>query len=130
MILFSYKYLVVNSFYLVPEGVLPPVVNALNSTSLSVTWREPGRANGIIQWYELIGLFPPIDNGPYRQVPFGRKIYLSQEVSSLQPYTNYSFKVVAQNSAGTTESVWTKVITPEDSKFSLNVFKAPFFCLI
>lgn len=37
----------------VPEGVQPPVVTALSSSSLQLTWSEPTRPRGIIQQYRL-----------------------------------------------------------------------------
>lgn len=37
----------------VPEGVQPPAVMALSSSSLQLTWSEPTHPSGIIQQYHL-----------------------------------------------------------------------------
>lgn len=37
----------------VPEGVQPPVVTALSSSSLQLTWSEPTHPSGVVQQYHL-----------------------------------------------------------------------------
>ncbi|XP_059204973.1 usherin [Centropristis striata] len=77
----------------VPEGLQPPVLTALNPSSLHVSWSEPIHPNGIIQRYHLnqtgVGtIFTHID-GPRNYT-----------VTGLQPYTDYSFVLVACTAAG------------------------------
>ncbi|KAF6731117.1 Usherin, partial [Oryzias melastigma] len=77
----------------VPEGVLPPVVKALSPSSLSVSWSEPSRQNGIIQFYHLnqtgFGTVFTHTGGPRNYT-----------VNGLQPYTNYSFVLEACTAVG------------------------------
>ncbi len=100
---------------LAPDGVRGPVSNAINSTALNITWNAPGRANGIIISYQLIGIYPA-NLGSYRQVAFEVGMHQYGIVSNLEPYTRYRFKLVVTGSGGKTESRWTNVTTPEDSK--------------
>ncbi len=84
---------------------------------MNVTWNQPGRANGLITSYQLIGLYPLNDlSGSYRQVSFEASIHYYRLVPGLQPYTNYSFKVVVTGSGGITGSQWANVTTPEDGE--------------
>ena len=98
-----------------PDGVLQPFIVAINSTALNVTWSEPGRANGIITSYMLVGLFGSQDSS-FKQQAFGSGLQFFRVVSGLQPYTKYSFKVVANGTGGMSESGWRNITTPEDSK--------------
>ncbi|KAM3624776.1 uncharacterized protein V6R79_001428 [Siganus canaliculatus] len=76
-----------------PEGVQPPVVAALSPFSLHVSWSEPARPSGIIQRYILnqtgVGTIFTHRHGPRNYT-----------VTGLQPYTNYSFVVVACTAIG------------------------------
>uniref|UniRef100_A0A3B4TAI5 Usherin n=1 Tax=Seriola dumerili TaxID=41447 RepID=A0A3B4TAI5_SERDU len=77
----------------VPEGVQPPVVTALSPSSLHVSWSEPTRPNGIIQQYHLnqtgVGTIVTHTDGPRNYT-----------VTGLQPYTDYSFVLVACTAVG------------------------------
>ncbi|XP_055085949.1 usherin [Periophthalmus magnuspinnatus] len=77
----------------VPEGVLPPVVTALSSTSLTVTWTQPSRPNGAIQRYYLnqtsVGTILTHTDGAQNYTVMG-----------LQPYTEYTFVLVACTAVG------------------------------
>ncbi|CAL9701681.1 unnamed protein product [Knipowitschia caucasica] len=77
----------------VPEGVHPPVVSALSSTSLLVTWTQPSHPNGPIQHYYLnqtnVGTILTHTEGPRNYT-----------VPGLQPYTEYTFVLVACTAVG------------------------------
>uniref|UniRef100_A0A3Q3B8L8 Usher syndrome 2A (autosomal recessive, mild) n=1 Tax=Kryptolebias marmoratus TaxID=37003 RepID=A0A3Q3B8L8_KRYMA len=77
----------------VPEGVQPPQVTAVSPFSLHVSWSEPSHQNGVIQWYHLnqigVGTIFTHTDGP--------KNYT---VTGLQPYTDYSFVLVACTTVG------------------------------
>ncbi|KAM6942982.1 usherin [Xenentodon cancila] len=77
----------------VPEDVQPPVVTTMSSSSLLVSWSEPSRQNGIIQRYHLnqtaVGTIFTYTHGPRNYT-----------VTGLQPYTNYSFVLVACTAVG------------------------------
>ncbi|KAM6979899.1 usherin [Aplochiton taeniatus] len=76
-----------------PEGVLPPVVTALGPTSLRLGWTSPSRPNGIVQQYRVnmsgAGTIHTHTDGP-----------MDHTVTGLQPYTDYSFVLVACTSEG------------------------------
>ncbi|XP_044201958.1 usherin [Thunnus albacares] len=77
----------------VPEGVQAPVVKALSPSSLHVSWSEPKRPNGRVQWYHLnqtgLGTIFTHIEGPRNYT-----------VTGLQPYTDYSFLLVACTAVG------------------------------
>uniref|UniRef100_A0A667ZN39 Usherin n=1 Tax=Myripristis murdjan TaxID=586833 RepID=A0A667ZN39_9TELE len=76
-----------------PEGVPSPVVTALSPSSLHVSWSEPGQANGVVQQYHLnqtgAGTIYTHTDGPRNYT-----------VTGLQPYTDYSFVLVACTAVG------------------------------
>ncbi|MED6271538.1 hypothetical protein CHARACLAT_021337, partial [Characodon lateralis] len=81
----------------VPEDVKPPVVTAVSSSSLHVNWSVPSHPNGVIQKYHLnqtgVGTIFTHTGGP--------NIYT---LKGLEPYTDYSFVVVACTALGCTAS--------------------------
>ncbi|XP_019935888.2 usherin isoform X2 [Paralichthys olivaceus] len=77
----------------VPEGVPPPLVTALSTSSLHVNWSEPTRPNGVIRWYHL------------NQTGVGTIVTHTDQlrnytVTGLLPYTDYSFVLVACTADG------------------------------
>ncbi|XP_060897032.1 usherin [Labrus mixtus] len=82
----------------VPEGVQPPLVTALSSSFLHVSWSEPTRPSGIIQRYHLnqtgVGTIFTHNNGP-----------MNYTVTGLKPYTNYSFVLAACTAVGCGASI-------------------------
>ncbi|KAK2920361.1 hypothetical protein Q8A73_002565 [Channa argus] len=77
----------------VPEGVQPPVVTALSFSSLHVSWSEPIRPNGIVQQYHL----NQTGVGTIATHTVGARNYT---VTGLQPYTDYTFVLVACTAVG------------------------------
>ncbi|XP_070688414.1 usherin [Pempheris klunzingeri] len=77
----------------VPEGVQPPVITALSPSSLHVSWSEPTHPNGIVQVYHLnqtgVGTIFTHNDG-----------HRNYTVTGLQPYTDYSFVLVACTAVG------------------------------
>ena len=90
-----------------------------------VTWSTPHQPNGIITQYiierrlitstdtvTVVELVPAVDD-------------LHQhldESTSLEPHTQYEYRLAAQTSAGLTYSPWTSVITRSASQYSINHF--------
>lgn len=70
----------------VPDGVRAPVVNALNDTSIRVSWVEPLRPNGQITAYFIYVNGLKID--PKLSLP------ASYVVTNLKPYTIYNVQVL------------------------------------
>lgn len=66
----------------VPEGVQPPVVTALSSSLLQITWSEPKHPSGIIQRYHLnqtgAGTIFTHHGGPKSYTVTGKSPSLSQ----------------------------------------------------
>lgn len=60
----------------VPEEVQPPVITALSSSSLHVSWSEPARPNGIVQRYLLnqtdVGTIYTHTDGPRNYTATGK----------------------------------------------------------
>ncbi|XP_071778073.2 usherin [Centroberyx gerrardi] len=77
----------------VPEGVQSPMVTALSPSFLHVSWSEPTRANGIVQRY----LLNQTGTGTIYTHTGGPRNYT---VTGLQPYTDYSFVLVACTAVG------------------------------
>lgn len=93
-----------------PDGLAPPTLTALSPTSIQATWTPPDQPNGVILYYELVRVFPDLEE----QVEFVGKD-LSAVFLGLTPNTLYSFKVVAYNGGGSASSATTDIITPEDT---------------
>lgn len=66
----------------IPEGVQPPVVTALGSSLLQMTWSEPKHPSGIIQRYHLnqtgVGTIFTHNGGPKSYAVTGKSPLLSQ----------------------------------------------------
>lgn len=91
------------------EGIRPPVLNVLGATDIAVTWFEPDMANGDISSYQLY----LNNNLEFTGLAF------SYTVSSLQPFTMYSFFVEVCNQAGCASS--TTVFAQTDQALAAGV---------
>ncbi|XP_063040160.1 usherin [Engraulis encrasicolus] len=89
-----------------PEGVIPPEVVTLNSTSVSVQWEEPLVANGPITNYSVYvdGQVHDTTNGDT----------YSLELTHLLPFTVYNIQVEVCNVYACARSNSTQVTTVED----------------
>ncbi|XP_077419247.1 usherin isoform X1 [Vanacampus margaritifer] len=77
----------------VPEGVPSPVVRALSPSSLHVSWVRPAHPNGRVQWYHV------------NQTGVGTIFTHTQApgnftLTGLQPFTDYTFVLVACTAVG------------------------------
>ncbi|XP_028580478.2 usherin [Podarcis muralis] len=118
-----------------PEEQHPPVVETINSTSLAIEWNPPKKANGIIIRYELYmrgtrqldGTHIPPENrvfetsgwfSPHPVIESANENALkppltSTNITDLEPFTVYEFRVLSVNMAGSTFSRWTSQRTAE-----------------
>ena len=80
------------TFASAPEGLAPPVLEALSSTSIRATWQPPVKPNGEIYNYTL---FEAITNDNY----FSGNA-LSAVITGLDHYTLFSFRVRACTARG------------------------------
>ena len=94
-----------------PSGQPPPTLVALSDAVVRVTWRKPRVPNGVILSYEverkLLASVPVV---VFRTHAGHQWQTLN---SGLLPYRNYSFRIRAINSAGSTRSPWAIVRTGE-----------------
>uniref|UniRef100_A0A8C6X579 Usherin n=1 Tax=Naja naja TaxID=35670 RepID=A0A8C6X579_NAJNA len=118
-----------------PEEQLPPVIRNISSTELAVEWVPPRKTNGVIITYELYmkgGIqsngshVSPENcvfqsNGWFNLHPVEESIHekaltppvTSTVISDLEPFTDYEFRVLSANIAGSTYSNWTLQRTAE-----------------
>ncbi|NXU70580.1 USH2A protein, partial [Oreotrochilus melanogaster] len=111
-----------------PEGLHPPMLEAISSTELAVEWSPPEKPNGIIIRYELFmrkklepdgNYLPPevrifqssgwFSPQPVMESPNENALappQTSTTVTDLEPFTEYEFYVLAMNMAGSTSSDW------------------------
>jgi usherin len=100
-----------------PSGQKPPKLDPKSSTIIDVSWEKPTEANGIILKYliykrvfgtnaELLIYFSP-------SVPKGDAFSLTNADPNMKPFTSYEYKVVAENSKGSTTSPWARTRTPQ-----------------
>ncbi|KAK3093068.1 hypothetical protein FSP39_010666 [Pinctada imbricata] len=86
-----------------PAGVMPPGVNILGPTSMTISWQPPLKMNGILEYY-VIRL--PLPQTELRNISI-----LSLTVYNLTAYTMYNVTMTACTDGGCTESVAVPVRT-------------------
>ncbi|XP_059533348.1 usherin [Myotis daubentonii] len=85
-----------------PAGVRPPGLRAISATQINASWSPPAAQNGkVTYWLRSEGQEHPAGQG------------LSLLVAHLQPYTQYSFSLVACTRGGCTASAPTSARTLE-----------------
>nr|XP_006813188.1 PREDICTED: usherin [Saccoglossus kowalevskii] len=105
-----------------PEGMLPPIISDIHAYQLTLTIQEPLESNGIIIGYtinrmncfELLGrescptVSQPVDvvcvEGDFEVYYTDIDLVMEFNATSLQPYTEYDWKVIVYNVAGFAES--------------------------
>ena len=87
----------------VPDGVSEPTVVVVNATALSISWTEPTIPNGVISQYILLQNGTIIFTG----------LSFSFLLFDLQPFTYYSFSLVACTVRNCSSSIPTIAMTPE-----------------
>lgn len=77
-----------------PTNLRPPILEALSEVSIAIQWVEPATPNGVITGYVLV-----ITPAAIRvEIPVGTT--LSRNISNLLPFTEYTVRLEACNSAG------------------------------
>ncbi|XP_077990481.1 usherin-like [Glandiceps talaboti] len=97
-----------------PQGVTPPNLTPISSTSIQVTWQAPARNNAPgLPVYQVV--YRPADRSDLEQSLFTNPVSsTSYSLSNLTPYVEYQFKLIASNGFGSSESEWVSVYTLED----------------
>jgi len=88
-----------------PDGVTAPIATIIDPTSLNITWLEPTRPNGIINQYILLQDGSPIFTG----------LSLSFVATGLQPFTQYSYSIMACTVRNCSSSPPLFTMTPEST---------------
>ena len=88
----------------IPDGITAPDIEVVNSTALRATWREPLRPNGVIIHYVLT------QNG----TAVFRGVALSYLATDLQPFSFYSYSIMACTVRGCGSSNQSSARTAED----------------
>lgn len=93
-----------------PEGIPPPQLTVVSSSSIDLTWSPPTQSNGIIQTYQLFrsgggAVNMSVYNNPNRAFTD----------TNLTPFTEYSYFLQACTSAGCTSGPPALAITNEDA---------------
>lgn len=99
-----------------PSGVRPPVLEAVSALAIRISWGVPDKPNGIITRYQLyeVGDSSPLYTGLDKSIT----------ISNKEPYTKYSFYIVACTSAGCTQSASAEVRTKEAPPTGLDAPRA------
>lgn len=97
-----------------PEGVAPPTITALSSTSLRIAWIEPSSPNGIIRRYGIyqVVMAANVMVGNFTTQPD------AIELGDLSPFTEYSFFLEACTAIRCTNSDTVTMATLEGGEFS------------
>ncbi|XP_041469805.1 usherin-like [Lytechinus variegatus] len=92
-----------------PGNLFNPLLAALSSDSIQISWQEPGLPNGVIQGYSILltGVTEPIYQGGPEDFQFTH--------TDLDPYTVYEYRLEACTSAGCSLSDPVSVRTMQDA---------------
>ena len=98
-----------------PDEVERPRLSALSSSSVLVSWSKPQRPNGIITQYIIERRLSPAAAVSVTTVACDDDVEQTYcdyvDFESVQPYTQYEYRVAAETSAGLTYSAWSHVLT-------------------
>ncbi|XP_022099403.1 usherin-like isoform X2 [Acanthaster planci] len=90
-----------------PANLFDPAVTSLDANTIQITWREPGRPNGVIQEYRIR------ESNAADPIYVGDATVFEYVHRGLQPYTSYQYTLVACTAAGCTSSNPVSITTPE-----------------
>jgi len=95
-----------------PEGVFPPSLTALSSTSVQIRFQSPLTPNGVITLYTISRLNPPQTFSYTDLLSNADRVTLTDE--NLSPFTEYMYTLEVCTEGGCTSSVSATVQTLED----------------
>ncbi|XP_053139313.1 usherin [Hemicordylus capensis] len=106
-----------------PASQMAPIIQAVNATSIQLSWSQPINSNGKITRYEVIHRRAK-GNASGENATSGEKKIVFTEYNTgshnfvysaqhLQPWTWYEYKIRAWNSAGYTDSSWSATRTSQ-----------------
>ncbi|KAM6217822.1 usherin isoform 2-T2 [Rhynchocyon petersi] len=96
-----------------PMELHSPVLKALGSTCIAITWTPPKKPNGVITNYFIHRRTASLEEEVLVFVWSEGALEFTDSSDTLRPFTLYEYQVRAQNSRGSVESVWSSVRTLE-----------------
>nr|KAF6302646.1 hypothetical protein mPipKuh1_018529 [Pipistrellus kuhlii] len=103
-----------------PMDLNPPVLRALGSACIEVTWIPPRKPNGVITHYFIHRRPAGSDEEALVFVWLEGAFRFTDAAGTLRPFTPYEYQVRARNSRGLVASLWTSARTleapPQDLK--------------
>ncbi|CAL8351755.1 unnamed protein product [Merluccius merluccius] len=110
-----------------PKEMSPPTIVPTGAYSALLKWSEPRQPNGLVSQYRVVykkhQLDPTLDSSPVTALTVEGTV-LEVSVYGLQPYTEYSLRVEAVNSAGSVSSEWAGTRTLQASPAGLTPLQA------
>ena len=103
-------------FLQAPEDLSPPTLKADSSTSVIIRWEAPITPNGIILFYSIERLTNIVTEIATLSAN-DTLVYIDEDDTVLQPFYTVSYRVVADNSAGSTASSYANITTLQARKF-------------
>ena len=103
-------------FLQAPEDLSPPTLEADSSTSVIIRWEAPITPNGIILSYSIERLTNTVTEIATLSAN-DTLVYIDEDDTVLQPFYTVSYRVVADNSAGSTASSYANITTLQARKF-------------
>ncbi|XP_002760562.4 usherin [Callithrix jacchus] len=96
-----------------PVDLNSPILKALGSVCIEITWMPPKKPNGIIINYFIYRRPAGIEEESLLFVWSEGALEFTDEGGTLRPFTLYEYRVSARNSRGAVESLWSSTRTLE-----------------
>ena len=102
--------------YSVPEGVPAPTVTNGIPGQVLVTWQTPDRPNGVIQYFTIERALGGEENFvQLGNVTAGSFLLFGDR--TVEPFTEYDYRITAVNSAGSATGPIGSILTPETGQY-------------
>uniref|UniRef100_A0ABM5FBM8 Usherin n=1 Tax=Pogona vitticeps TaxID=103695 RepID=A0ABM5FBM8_9SAUR len=105
-----------------PQMLAPPVIEATGSASIQVKWAPPKKPNGIIKEYFIYRRLVGTQEELLVFIWSEGALEFIDATDVLHPFTEYEYRVRAQNSKGSVDSSWSSTQTLEAPPWGM---KAP-----
>ena len=105
-------------FLQAPEDLSPPTLQANSPTSVVIRWEAPITPNGIILSYSIERLADTVTQIATLNAN-DTLVIIDSDDTVLRPFYMVSYRVVADNSAGSTASSYSNITTLQARKYIL-----------
>lgn len=102
-----------------PEGIAAPTVLRTPFGIAEINWERPTNSNGIITTYYVERALMSDDDITWiniATVSVNITTILTYVDTTAKPFTLYIYRIIAENGAGQTPSLYTSFLTPEAGK--------------